>query len=330
MKKTRWIRIILMAVSVLLMIFTTSCACWKKIRFGSAGNGGNYYTTALAIAGFLNEENKELDIVVKETAGSVANLRLLSDNYIQMGISQADVLNDAYYGTGRFMGDKPIRGYSAIAGLYTEVCQIITLKDSGVRSVRDLQGKKVSVGENDSGTEQNAEQILLSYGLNDRLLEEVNLNYKDAADQLQKDEIDAFFCTACVQTTVVEELSRCTDIRLISIGTDEIRALLGSYDYYSECVIPAGTYTGQEEDVETVGVKAVLLAGDQLSEDTVKKITAGLFSHIPELQQAIPVDFSFTPKTAAESIPVPFHKGAAAYYKEQGVTVSEEQEMRIW
>ena len=91
-----------------------------------------------------------------------------------------------------------------------------------------------------------------------------------------------------------------------------------------------GDYTGQEEDVETVGVKAVLLAGDQLSEDTVKMITAGLFSHTAELKQAIPVDFSFTPETAAESIPVPFHKGAAAYYKEQGVTVTEEQEVGIW
>lgn len=318
-----------MAVSVLLMFFTASCGSWNKIRFGSAGIGGNYYTTALTIAGFLNEENEDLEIDVKKTAGSAANLRLLSDNYIQLGISQADVLNDAYYGTGMFTGDTPVTGYSAIAGLYKEACQIITRKDSGVENVRDLQGKRVSVGEHDSGTEQNAEQILLSYGLNDRLLEKVNLNYSDAADQLEKGEIDAFFCTAGVQANVVEELARRADIRLISIGTKEIRALLDSYGYYSECIIPAGTYTGQEEDVETVGVKAVLLADDQLSEDTVKKITAGLFSHISELQQAIPVDFSFTPETAAENIPVPFHKGASAYYKEQGVTIPEEQEVEL-
>ena len=330
MKKTKWNRIFLMAASVMLMVFTASCGSWKKIRFGSAGIGGNYHTTAMTIAGFLNEENEELEIDVKDTAGSAANLRLLSDNYIQMGISQADVLNDAYYGTGMFLGDMPIKGYSAIAGLYTEACQIVTRKDSGIRSVRDLQGKKVSAGAKDSGTEQNAEQILQSYGLNDMLLEKVNLNYTDAADQLQKGEIDAFFCTAGVQTAVVEELACRTDVRLISIGTEEIRALLDSYGYYSEYVIPAGTYTGQEEDVETVGVKAVLLAGDQLSEDTVKEITAGLFSHTLKLQQAIPVEFSLTPETAAQSIPVPFHKGAAAYYKEQGITVSEEQEAGIW
>ncbi|MBR2256388.1 MAG: TAXI family TRAP transporter solute-binding subunit [Blautia sp.] len=323
MKKKRN-RISLMILPILLIFFASSCGNRQNIRFGSAEIGGNYYIIAQAIAGFLKEDNENLEIDVKKTAGSAANLRLLSDNYIQLGISQTDVLNDAYYGTGMFSGDNPLKGYSAIAGLYTEACQIVTRKGSGINNVMDLQGKRISVGEDESGTEQNAEQILLAYGLNDKLVEKVNLNYTDAADQLQKGRIDAFFCTAGMQTTVVEELARRTGIRLISIGTDEIRTLRDSYEYYSECTIPAGTYTGQEEDVETVAVKAVLLADDQLSEAVVKKITASLFSHASELQLAIPVDFSVTPEIAVENIPVPFHKGASAYYKEQGVIIPEE------
>ena len=317
-------RSVLVGLAVLMGLLCASCGGSERIRFGSAGIGGNYYATAQMIEGFLKEDIGDLEIEVKKTAGSAANLRLLSDKYIQLGISQTDVLNDAYYGTGMFEGNEPLKGYSAIAGLYTEACQIVTLKDSGIETVKDLQGKKISVGEKESGTEQNAEQILLAYGLNDKLVQKVNLNYTEAVDQLQKGEIDAFFCTAGVQTTVVEELARRTDIRLISIGKDEIRTLLDSYACYSECTIPAGTYTGQEEDAVTVGVKAVLLASDKLSEEMVKKITAGLFSHASELQLAVPVDFSVTPETAVKNIPVPFHKGAAAYYKEQGITIQEE------
>ena len=100
-----------------------------------------------------------------------------------------------------------------------------------------------------------------------------NLNYTEAAAALKSGEIDAFFCTVGVQTTVVEELAKQTEIRLLPVGGTEADALIGAYDYYTPFVIPAGTYTGQTEDVETVGVRAVLLASDKLSADTVQKIT---------------------------------------------------------
>ena len=122
------------------------------------------------------------------------------------------MIDDAVNGTGTFVG-KSISGYSAIASLYPEACQIIVKKDSNIKSLDDLTGKTISIGASDSGTERNAKQILEVAGLNNDLVKTTNLDYIDAAESLVSGEIDAFFVTAGIQTTVIEELTRTCDIR---------------------------------------------------------------------------------------------------------------------
>ena len=221
--------------------------------------------------------------------------------------------------------DKKYQGYRAVASLYTEACQIVVPADSDIQSVDDLEGKKVCIGEEESGTEQNALQILNAYGLNERLVDTVNLNYTDAAKKLKSGDIDAFFCTAGVQTTVINELSKQCKIRLVSLDQKGVSRLKKSYKFYTEYTIPAGTYVNQTKEVKTVGVKAVLLASDKLSEDTVKDITQILFKNQQQIQYALPVDISLDEKTAVEGITIPFHDGAAAYYKQHGITVNTEK-----
>jgi TRAP transporter TAXI family solute receptor len=241
-----------------------------------------------------------------------------------MAIAQADIINDAYYGVGMFENDKKYQGYSAVGGLYTEACQIVVRADSDIRSVEDLQGKTVSVGEEESGTEKNAEQILAAYGLSERLVTEVNLDYTDAVEQLKKKEIDAMFCTAGAYTTVIGELAKQCEIRFIDLDEKGIDKLMKSYDFYTECEIPENTYVGQTEAVRTVGVKAVLLASDKLSEKKVKEITEILFENKAELQYILPTDISLDESQATEGITIPFHDGAAVYYEEHGISMNEE------
>ena len=102
--------------------------------------------------------------------------------------------------------------------------------------------------------------------------------------------------------------------------------LTRSYDFYSEYLIPAGTYEGQEEEARTLGVKAVLLAGDKLSSAQVKEITKVLFDSKEKIQYALPVDISLDETTAVEGITIPFHKGAAAYYEDCSVDLEDETE----
>ena len=117
-----------------------------------------YYPFANAFTELASKDETGINWKVKSTAGSAANLRLLSDNYIELGIAQADLIEDAYYGKGTFHSGK-YRGYKAVASLYPEACQIVVRKDSDITSLDDLEGKNVSVGEEESGTERNATQI---------------------------------------------------------------------------------------------------------------------------------------------------------------------------
>ena len=317
---------ILCAVAVMISTCLSGCKVNSgKIRFGSAGIGGTYQVFGDTFANLVTSKSKKYKIEVKTTAGSASNLRLLSKDYIQMAVAQMDLINDAYDRTGIFEHDKKYQGYSAIASLYTEACQIVVPADSSIKSVEDLEGKTVSIGEEESGTEQNAIQILSAYGLNQKLVNEVNLDYTNAAKQLKSGDIDAFFCTAGVQTTVINELAKQCNVRFISLDQKGIDRLKKSYKFYAEYTMPANTYVNQTEPVKTVGVKAVLLASDKLSEDTVKDITKLLFQHEQQIQYALPVNISLDEKSAVEGISIPFHEGAAAYYKQHGITVNTEK-----
>ena len=296
-----------------------------RIRFGAAGLGGMYQAFGDAFAK-LTEEGEGTDpIEVRTTAGSAANIRLLSEDYIQMAIAQADMAEDAYAGTGVFADGESYTNFSAVAGLYTEACQVAVRVDSEITSIEDLQGKTVSIGEEESGTEQNARQILEAYGLGDRLVEMKYFTYTEAADALQKGEIDAMFCTAGVQTTVLEELTRQCEIRFLNVDGEGAGRLLSAYPAYETYVIPADTYYGQTEEVSTVGVKALLLASDKLSAKTVKQITGLLFGNSQKLQYALPLDLVLDESSCTDGISIPFHPGAADYYKECGIDVTTKE-----
>lgn len=316
-KKKRKLSALFAAVFCAVLLLSGCGKSKNDIRMGTAGIGGNYYSFGQAFSQYLMEDIEGLSVEVKVTAGSAANLRLLTDKgkYIQLAIAQADVISDSVQSSG----GSP--GYGAVAGLYTEACQVVTRTDAGIGSVRDLRGRKVSVGEEESGSEKNARQILQAYGLSEDMVEAKNMTYAEAADALSSGEIDAFFCTAGVQTTIVEELARKTPVTLLAVTGAEAEALTDTYPYYVAYTIPAGTYTGQTKEVQTLGVKSILVASNDLSTDMVKKITASLFSHEQDLQYSVSVDFELGMEEATGDIPVPFHAGAKAYYEENGVSV---------
>ncbi len=311
----------LLALTIAFVMLLSLMGCGSAdsvIKFGAAGVGGVYSTFANAYAQLASEEGME--IAVKSTAGSVANLRLLSENYIQFAIAQADLTHDAYYGLGSYE-NKPLTGYSAVAALYTEACQIIVKADSSITSVEDLLHGTVSVGAENSGSERNALQILQAYGLSKDLVSCQNLDYADAAEALKNGQIDAMFCTTGTPTSVVEGLSEACDIRLLSLDDEHIHLLESSYDFFSTYVIDAGTYKGQDGDVTTVGVQALLLANDTLDNATVEKLTGILFDKSQGLQYGVTIDLQLDPKAAVDNATIPLHPGALAYYESQGITV---------
>lgn len=314
---------IMLCLTVIIASLAGCDSRQKNIRFGSADIGGMYYSFASSFTGIAAKDKPDMTFEVKNTAGSAANIRLLSGKYIELGIAQADLIQDAYNGSGSFDGTR-YKGYGAVAALYTEACQIIVGRDSDIYSVDDLIGKNVSIGATESGTELNAKQILESNGLSFGIVNTVNLDYTDEAKQLAEGKIDAFFCTAGLATTMIGELTKEYDIRIISLDDKCVAKLISAYPCYTKVTIPAGTYQGQTEDINTVGVQSVLLASDSLSNETVRELTSMLFDNIHELQYATPLDLHISLNSATDGIAIPFHPGAAEYYAQQGITVATE------
>ena len=319
--KKKWLAAVL-AGTLLAAAVLSGCASTekaKRLRFGVAGEGGIYREFGERFAALENEtDNGQVEL--KATAGSAANLRLLAGEYLQLAIAQADLVQDAYDQTGIFADEEESRGFGAVAALYTETCQVVVRADSDIQSIEDLHGRTVSIGAEESGSEQNALQILSAYGLNDRLVDTINLNYTDAADQLKAGKIDAIVITVGTPSPVVTELAGECGIRLLNVDGTAAQRLLSSYNAYREVTIPAGTYPGQDADVQTVGVKAVLLASDSLPAKQVQQLTELLFSSREALEEQL--GLALDPETdAVEGVGIPFHAGAAAWYKQAGITV---------
>ena len=260
----------IIAILLSLIFVVSLCSCSSdddKIRFGAAGIGGIYNETVTSIRQLADESGK-LKIEQKTTAGSTANVRLLSRGYLDAAIAQSDIVSDAYNGENNFEKSGAYKGYSALASLYTEACHIVVRKDSNINSVDDLLGKTVSVGEKESGSELNAKQILASYGLNSKMVKEVNLDYAEAAKKLENKEIDCLFVTVGMNATIVDELAKQCDIKLLEIDKATSNKLKSAYSYI-DYKIPKNTYNGQNTDINTIGIKSVILVSDKLSNDKV-------------------------------------------------------------
>lgn len=307
-------------LSCLLLSCLAGCSgASDEIRFGTGGTGGVYYAYGSALAPILQEVTGRT-VTVKETTGSEANLLLLEGGMADLAIVQSDTLQYAAIGEGSFEG-RILSGYSAVGGLYTEACQIVVTKQSGITSIRDLAGKRVSIGAEDSGVTRNAEQILQANGLTTDKLKVSRLAFAESAAAMERGDLDAFFCTAGAPTTAVSELAEKVDVRLISPDQRTIEQLMGLYNCYAMCTIPAGTYKGQDTDVTTLGVRAVLVAADSMDAALVNQITEALFRHNDDLQSAVAIDTALDLDAAVQGVPIPFHFGAAAYYEKQGIEV---------
>lgn len=304
----------------LLMVFSFFCfftACEsenKSIRFGSGNKGGFYNKFAGAFAEQYNAQSNGAKIQVKTTAGSSANIRLMEEGFLDLAIVQGDILQDY------LMKTRIRHPISAVAGLYTEAIQIVTSAESNIKTIADLKGKRVSVGEEESGVLRNAEIILNAYGISFDHIQKYNLGFKESANALRADNIDAFFCTAGIPTPSIGELAKNKNIRVISFDADGMEKIKSLHPELTSSDIPAGTYNGQEEVIKTLGVKAILVASLMAEDSTIQKVTEMIYIPPQNANEAAKVIPSM--EFATTNIPVEFHPAAAAFYGRKNITVN--------
>lgn len=293
----------------------------SDLKIGAAKQSGNYYKFADSLSEQLKTDG-EYHVQIMETSGSATNVRQLNNNNFQLAFAQNDVAYDAYHAVGIFRGGFEMNAFSAVAGLYTEACHIIVRADSDIDKIEDLNGKKVSVGELHSGTEKNALQILETYNLADSYkITQFNLSYDDSVQAIKNKKIDAFFVTLAVNDNIIKKLSNELKIKVLPMKDDKVEKIIESYSYYSPYTIPAGTYNGQTDDINTVGIKSLLLVSNNLSDDEVYKITSIFFKNSGKYGAFLPKNYVITPENASKNVSVPFHKGASKFYAEKGLLV---------
>ena len=303
----------LMAV-VMMAAVLSGCGAKKELTFTTGSETGTYYGFGTVLAGQISDKTKTaVNAIVGK--GSKANIELMDVGDAQMGLVQSDVMSYAYQGTSLFT--KAITGFSTVAALYMEQVQIVTL-DPNIKSVADLKGKTVSVGESGSGVYFNAIDVLAAYGLT---LDDITPTYQsfgNSTEALQDGKIDAGFIVSGAPTTAITSLATNRNVYLVELDDEHIAKLIEASPYYSKNVIPASAY-GLEKDATTVAVGAVIIARDDVSEDAIYDVVSGIFNSVDTLghdkKKELNLDF------AASVTDVPYHKGAAKYFAEKGYTV---------
>lgn len=286
----------------------------KFISILTGGTGGTYYPLGGSFAEIIKDATG-IDTNAETSGASAENMTTLKNGDGEIAFSQTDIASYATEGKLMFE-NKKVDNIKAIATLYPETIQIVTTVKSGIKSVEDLKGKKVSVGAPGSGTVANAEQILEVHGMTFDDIEKQDLSFDESTQGIQDGTIDAAFVTAGTPTGAVEGLSATEDVVIVPIAQDKIDALIEKYPFYVKDEVPSGTY-GLESAVSTVAVQAMLVARSDLSDDVVYDITKAIFENLNKVTHAkgklIDVE------KALNGVGIEVHPGAQKYFDEKGV-----------
>lgn len=301
-----------------LMLAGCSKNAKKDYILATGGTGGTYYPFGGAIANIWNTKIENMNVTAQATGASAENLRLINKGEAEYAIVQNDVMDYAYNGTDLFAGEK-LSNIMTIGTLYPEVVQIAVSKDSGIKSVADFKGKRISVGDAGSGVEFNAKQIMEGYGLTFDDIKKSNLSFKESADGIQNGTLDGCFITAGVPNAALQELAFTAGLILVPVEGEAAKKICEKYGYYTQTTIPGGTYKGTDTDTPALAIKATLAVNASLDEEIVYQMTKALFENLNDLSTAHAKGKEVSAQAAVTGVSVPFHPGAKKYYNEIGL-----------
>lgn len=319
-KRKGWLVLLALAAVSVLAFASSAPAAKRFFVISTGGTGGTYYPLGGILAQALTE--KVPDVVVTAQAGnaSVANCNLIREGQAESAFVQSNVAYDAYYGNAQFK-DKPVKNLRLIASLYPETIQIVARKDSKIRTLKDIKGKRLVPGDRGSGTEVDTLNVLGAYNLTYKDFASVDwLSFSGAAQRLQDRQADVTFTTAGWPTAAIQELAISTDIVLIPIDEAKIKELTKKYPFYSRIVIPKGTYKNQTKDVPTITTMAQWVVDAKVPDDVVYALTKALWEGgAQKMAAAHAKGKDVKLQTALSGMAIPLHPGAERYYREVNI-----------
>lgn len=295
----------------------------RFVTIGTGGVTGVYYPAGGAIAKMVNKSREiyGIRVAVESTAGSVFNVNAVLSGDLDFGIVQSDRQYQAVMGIADWEKKGPQEDLRAICSLHPEAVTLVVAVDSGIETVGDLMGKRVSIGNPGSGQRGNAIDVLQTAGIDWREdLRAEGLKASECAKMLQDGRIDAFFYTVGHPAgAITEATAGRRSIRLVPITGME--ALLKEYPYYARVTIPSAFYpnAANEEDVETIGVMTTLVTSAKVSDDVVYAVTSELFGNLDEFKAQHPAFAALAREGMLAGLSAPIHPAALEYYRNVGL-----------
>lgn len=304
------------------MVMATPTFAQEQLSVATGGTGGVYYPMGGGLAEVINNHIDGYSATAEVTGASVENMGLIATGDADIALALADTVQQGYTGTGRFEGQQ-LPMLRAMGVAYANMVQIVTLEGSGISSLEDIAGKRVSVGAPGSGTEVNTQAILAANGLSYDDIDEQRLNFNETADALANGDIDVGFWSVGAPTSSILNLATTNSIVMVELSDAQIAAADAANPVFAKTTLAGGTYQGVDADVTVIGVPNVLVVSSEMPDDLVYTITKAMFENIADMQAIHPAANQTTVELALTASPIPLHPGAIRYFEETGATVPD-------
>lgn len=290
------------------------------LTMSTGDTGGSLYPAGSAIASIVNDSVEGIKMNIETSSGSADNARNTSDGTVELGLCTADVASQAVGSTGKFEGQN-CTNIKALFPIYSSIWQAMTLESTGLEYFEDTVGQSVSVGMAASAAELCANLVYTEMGESyPDCIKAQYLGVGEGCDAVKDGIAVAHISFGGYPQGGMLDLSNTKAARLLKFRNETLDKILADYAYYFETVVPAGTYTGQTEDVTTYGVKCLCIANGDLSEDMAYNIVKAVMENREDL---VAGNSALTEMLSDEyisgSLPIEFHPGAVKYYQEAGL-----------
>lgn len=299
-----------------------AAAADKIVTVGTAGVTGVYYPAGGAICRLMNRGRKEHGIrcAVESTGGSINNLEAIRKGDLDLGVVQSDLLYHAYTGTEIFTDVGADPKLRVLFLLHSEPFTVVARKDSKISTFDDLKGKRVSLGAPGSGMRATMEELMNKKGWSKNTFAKVvDIKNNDVENALCTNKVDAIVFAGGHPNGTIQQITSGCETKLVSVTGKVIDDLIANNPFYSYAKIPGGMYEGNPKDTNTFGVKAVLVASSDLSDEVVYELVKAVFEHIDDFKTLHPVFSTLdVHQMIRETNMAPLHPGAERYFREKG------------
>jgi len=294
----------------------------KIVTIGTGGVTGVYYPAGGAICRLVNRGRKEHGIrcSVESTGGSIYNLNALAQGELELGVAQSDWQYNAYNGKGVF-ADQANPKLRSLFSLHSEPFTVVARADSGIKTLDDLKGRRVSIGNPGSGMRATMEEVMRAKGWDDKSFAQVlELKATEQPAALCSNKIDAMVFAAGHPNGSIQEVTNGCDAKLIPVTGPDIDKLMADHPYYAPAVIPGGMYNGNPNEIKTFGVKATFVTTADAADEEIYQIVKAVFDNFDSFKTLHFVFASLDKnRMVSDGLSAPLHPGAIKYYKETGL-----------